>query len=128
MPVKTCSVASDKVRPTNVDASVYMSMCSKGAPRLRQASILNIKANNPRHLPSGLIKLSTAVKIHAVANPAINTMPIDLFYSLNTTLSMSKACPETYVAGLKVMRTIAYAAPVIELTGNEFPIYAQRSV
>jgi len=35
--------------------------------------------------------LSTAVKIHAVANPAINTMPIDLFYSLKTTLSMSKA-------------------------------------
>jgi hypothetical protein len=38
-----------------------------------------------------LIKLSTAVKIHAVANPAIITMPIDLFYSLNTTLSTSKA-------------------------------------
>jgi hypothetical protein len=110
------------VRPTNVDASVYISICSKGAPRLRQASRLKTKANSPRHLPNGLIKLSTAVKIHAVANPAINTMPIDIFYSLNTTLSMSKACPETEVVGLKVILRMAYAAPVIELTGNEFPM------
>jgi len=91
MPVKTCSVASERVRLTNVDASVYTTRYSKGVLRLRHASRLTIKANSPRHLPSGLIKLSTAVKIHAVANPAIITMPIDTFYSLNTTLSMSKA-------------------------------------
>ena len=91
MPVNTCSVASDKVRLTKVDASVYTNRYSNGVLKLKHASRLRTKANSPRHLPSGFIKLSTAVKIHAVANPAINTMPIDLFYSLNTTLSMSKA-------------------------------------
>jgi hypothetical protein len=91
MPVNTCSVARDRVRPTNVDASVYTSRYSKGVLKLTHASRLRINANSPRHLPNGLIKLSTAVKIHAVANPAIITMPIDLFYSLKTTLSMSKA-------------------------------------
>jgi len=91
VPVNICSAASERVRLTNVDASVYTARYNKGVLRLRQASRLRTKANSPRHLPNDLIKLSTAVKIHAVANPAIITMPIDLFYSLKTTLSMSKA-------------------------------------
>jgi hypothetical protein len=84
-------VARDTVRLTKVEAKAYTSKYKGLVFKLRHASRLKTKANSPRHLPSGLIKLSTAVKIHAVANAAINTMPIDLFYSLNTTLSMSKA-------------------------------------
>ena len=79
------------VRLTNVVANVYTTRYNSLVSKFRHASRLKTKANSPRHLPNGLIKLSTAVKIHAVANPAIITMPIDLFYSLKTTLSMSKA-------------------------------------
>ena len=79
------------VRLTKVDAKTYTTRYNGLVFKFRHASKLTTKANSPRHLPSCLTKLSTAVKIHAVANPAIITMPIDTFYSLNTTLSMSKA-------------------------------------
>ena len=79
------------VRLINVDAKAYTTRYSGLVFKLRHASKLTTKANSPRHLPSCLTKLSTAVNIHAVANPAISTIPIDLFYSLKTTLSMSKA-------------------------------------
>lgn len=79
------------VRLTKVDAKAYTTRYRGLVFKLRHASKLRTKANSPRHLPNGLTKLSTAVRIHAVANAAISTMPIDLFYSLNTTLSMSKA-------------------------------------
>lgn len=48
-------------------------------------------ASNPLHLPNGSSKPSTAVKIQAAANPAINMMLIFIFYCLNTALSIWKA-------------------------------------